>query len=313
MKTSSAVGAAVAVTALYVIILIWVDSRNQVFSQLPLVAATLPALMALSLLSYAVRYLRWQWLLRRAHGPVPWLRGFLAYLAGFAFTATPGKVGELVRIRYFQPLGVPASRVLAAFVFERAFDLMVIVLLSGLAIHDVRLFWLLLAFVITLLAVVYLVALYPRRLGRIAAILRYKNHSRMARVARTLKTGLAGCRTWLTPTDMAISLVLGLIAWGLTAMAFVLLLHRLGIALPLPTAAAIYPTAMLAGAASMLPAGIGTTEVTIVALLALHQIPVGVATLVAVGIRAASLWFAVLCGFTALGVLERYQRQARRR
>jgi uncharacterized membrane protein YbhN (UPF0104 family) len=63
----------------------------------------------------------------------------------------------------------------------------------------------------------------------------------------------------------------------------------------------------------MLPAGIGTTEVTIVALLALHQIPVGVATLAAVGIRAASLWFAVLCGFTALGVLERYQHQARRR
>ena len=313
MKTSSAVGSAVAVTALYVIILIWVDSRNQVFSQLPLVAATLPALVVLSLLSYAVRYLRWQWLLRRAHGPVPWLQGFLAYLAGFAFTATPGKVGELVRIRYFQPLGVSASRVLATFVFERAFDLVAIVLLSGLAIHDVRLFWLLLAFVFTLLGAVGLIAFYPRRLGRIAAVLRYKNHSRMARLARTLKTGLAGCRVWLTPTDMAMSLLLGLVAWGLTALAFVLLLHRLGIALPLPTAAAIYPTAMLAGAASMLPAGIGTTEVTIVALLALHQIPVGVATLAAVGIRAASLWFAVLCGFTALGVLERYQHQARRR
>ncbi len=62
---------------------------------------------------------------------------------------------------------------------------------------------------------------------------------------------------------------------------------------------------MLAGAASMMPGGVGSTEVTIVALLAVFGVSTGQATLAAVGIRFATLWFAVLCGLAACGVLER--------
>jgi len=67
----------------------------------------------------------------------------------------------------------------------------------------------------------------------------------------------------------------------------------------------IYPLSMLAGAASMLPGGVGSTEVTIVGLLSMHDVPIGLATLAAVGIRLSSLWFAVVCGFMSLLGMER--------
>jgi uncharacterized membrane protein YbhN (UPF0104 family) len=54
----------------------------------------------------------------------------------------------------------------------------------------------------------------------------------------------------------------------------------------------------------MVPGGVGSTEVTLVALLALFDVPLGTAALAAIGIRFASMWFAVLCGLCAMGVLE---------
>jgi uncharacterized membrane protein YbhN (UPF0104 family) len=54
----------------------------------------------------------------------------------------------------------------------------------------------------------------------------------------------------------------------------------------------------------MMPGGVGSTEVTLVALLAHFEVPLATALLAAVGIRLMSLWFAIGCGFIAMGVLE---------
>ncbi|TWO70552.1 flippase-like domain-containing protein [Caenimonas sedimenti] len=305
MKLRKAFWAAAAVTVLYVAALFWADSRNRVFDRLPEVAALLPALMAMSLFSYALRYLRWWWLLARIGHKTPFLHGWWAYLSGFAFTATPGKVGELLRIRYFLPLGVPPARVLAVFVFERACDVIAVALLAALAIHDSRYFALLLTFVLGLLAVVAVLATQPRLLGSIAATARKRRMPRLARLLRTLRDGLSGAREWIHPRELLVSLLLGLAAWGISAWAFVWLLGRLGIVLEATAALSLYPTAMLVGAASFLPGGVGATEAVIVVLLALHAVPLGIATLAAVAIRLAGLWFSVACGFVAIAQLER--------
>src|SRR5690554_6480290 len=98
--------ALLALTVLYAAALLWAESKNQVLGLLPAVSAVLPALAGAALLSIALRYLRWKRLLNGAGHPIPPLRGFLAYCSGFAFTASPGKAGELFRIRYHTPLGV---------------------------------------------------------------------------------------------------------------------------------------------------------------------------------------------------------------
>jgi uncharacterized protein (TIRG00374 family) len=312
MKTGTPLLAAAIATVLYVLALLWVDSTNQVLARLPLVAATLPVLAAASLLSYVLRYARWQWLLRRAHAPTPVLRGWLAYLTGFAFTATPGKVGELVRIRYFAEFGVPPEKVLAAFVFERASDLLAITLFAALTIHDPAVFLVVLGFMVGLLGLIVLVASRPASLAALSTWLRRRKLGALARLARMLRKGLTGCRTWLNAPDIVVAMALGLLAWGVVALSFAWLLARLGLTLPFTAAMSLYPTAMLAGAASMLPGGIGTTEFTIVALLAMHAVPVGTATLAAVAIRFAGLWFAIGCGLLSIGVLERGGRQNKR-
>lgn len=293
-----------AITFLYIAALIWIDTKNQVFGELPKLLTILPTLLGLSLLSYFVRYLRWYWLLTRAGNNTNVISGFLAYLAGFAFTATPGKVGELVRIRYLAPQGVPPWRVIAAFVYERAFDLIAVLLLSALVVSRTDIFISVSGFVAVFLTGVVVAALNPAWLTKASAYLRFYQLKRLARICIALRDGLSGCRIWATPLDFMVSMVLGVLAWSITSFSFVWLLIHLGISIPVFSALAIYPLAMLAGAASMLPGGIGSTEATLVVLLSFFDVPLETAALAAIGIRIASMWFAMLCGLFAVGALE---------
>lgn len=288
----------------YMMVLIWVDSRNQIFTELPGLLSLLPILISLSFLSYLIRYLRWYWLLSRAGNKTKVFSGYLAYLAGFAFTATPGKLGELLRIRYLAPQGVPPWRVIAAFVYERAFDLLAVLFLASLAISQNNFFFFVLGFVVILLAVLIFVALNPAWLNMASVYMRFYRLNKLARVCRILRDGLAGCRIWVTLPDILVSIVLGVLAWSITSFSFVWLLSQLSVSIPVLSALSIYPLSMLAGAASMLPGGIGSTEATIVVLLSLFDVPLATAALAAIGIRFSSMWFAVLCGFIALSTLE---------
>lgn len=148
-----------ATLAAYVAVLCWLDRERHVFAQLrriwmPLLLATVPVL-----LSYALRYWRWRLLLRTdAADALPWRRGFAAYLAGFALTASPGKAGELLRIRYFGQLGVAASATFKAFVCERALDLLVVAALGTFAARLTPLFGWALAIVVAALALLLVLA-----------------------------------------------------------------------------------------------------------------------------------------------------------
>jgi uncharacterized protein (TIRG00374 family) len=229
---------------------------------------------------------------------------YFAYLAGFAFTATPGKLGELIRIRYLAYKGVPPWLVLAAFIYERVFDLMAVLILSALAISRIDIFVFVFGFVVLILAGLVCVALNPGWLTKTSAYLRLYRLKKLALICLMLRDGISGCRVWVTPLDVLLSMALGLLAWIVTSFSFVLLLNYLGVSIPILSSLAIYPLSMLAGAASMMPGGLGSTEITIVALLSYFNVPIATATLAAIGIRFSSMWFSVICGLIAMGILE---------
>lgn len=83
-----------------------------------------------------------------------------------------------------------------------------------------------------------------------------------------------------------------------------LLLDWLGAQISLPTATAIFLVAILSGALSGLPGGLGGTEATAVALLVLQGVPATLAVLATAVIRVATLWFAVALGFCVMPFAE---------
>lgn len=304
MRLRGAIAGFLLITAAYLGVLAWADSRNPVFAGAGVLLPLLPAMAAMSALGYLARYLRWRRLLARAGHLTGFVEGLLAYLAGFAFTATPGKVGELIRMRYLVPRGVPAPVVFGAFVFERALDLLVVLCLAMVSIGDGRLAAMSVGFVVVFVGGVVMVAANPGALGALECGLQRRGWPRAAELAGGLRDALAGSRRWLNAPDLLVGAGYGLLAWGLAAASFVWLLREMGVAVPPLEAFAAYPLAMLAGAASMLPGGVGSTELAIVALLARHGVAIETAALAAVAVRLSTLWFSIFCGMVSIALLE---------
>jgi uncharacterized protein (TIRG00374 family) len=293
-------------TLVYVCALLWIDHDKGLLSGIARLQAVLPVLMLLSFGSYLARFARWQWLLTQAGAgaAVPLGRGFVAYLAGFALTSSPGKMGELLRIRYLRRFGTAPETVVGAFVCERVWDLLVVLSLASLCAVGSGLLPVALAFVVLVLSAVVLFARFPSLGLRAAEWLRQRHWLRLTRWVEVLAHGFEQLVLWRKPKDLLVCALCGFVAWGLTAYAFVVLLDHLGLSVPTVLAFSILPLAMLVGAASMIPGGIGSTEAVVVVLLSALEFSVADGAIAAIGIRIATLWFATLLGLLCMLALE---------
>jgi uncharacterized protein (TIRG00374 family) len=297
-------------TVLYVGALIYLDQQNHVFQQGIDVARLLPQVAFFAFISFVLRSLRWRWLLGRRDFHVRSIPGFLAYISGLALTASPGKVGELVRVRYFGALGVPANQVISCFVFERMLDLIVVLLLATLLAG--RAPGVAIAFGFVALVIITIIVL-ARSASLWVALTQWLGKARWhgsARLSTAIGQGLAGAMTFFRPLEFAVSITIGAAAWTIQSIGCLYLMAKLGIALPPLAAFGVYPLALLIGAASMLPGGIGTTEAAIVFLLHGYDVPLQLAVLAAIGMRLSTLWFAIALGLLAIPILECVMRKS---
>lgn len=263
---------------------------------------TLLVLM-MSLINYGLRFIRWQGYLKTLGHPVPWWPSLKIYLAGFALTTTPGKAGEALRGVLLKPLGVPHSHSLAAFFSERLSDLFAIVLLTlfGLSLYpDAHvLIWIgigCIAFAFLVLSQQKLLALATQRLKQ--------SQTTFAQLLLKLFNILAQAQQCHKPLQLITASVLSCIAWSAEALAFYWILSWMGADISLPFAVFVYAIAMLAGALSFMPGGLGGAEAVMIALLIWAGMPNPDAVAATVLIRLATLWFAVGIGAVCLPLVN---------
>lgn len=263
------------------------------------------AATALSLFNYALRVVRWQLYLRRLGHVLPWRFVSLTFMAGFAFTLSPGKLGEMVRARYYQPRGIPLAAVTGAFFIERLLDLVVMILLAVVVLAELQAYrqfvWVAVGLVGGLLATVAVLpwASLDEQGARRGATGLVKLVAPAARM-------LASARMFLSPGILVTGLLLGLAAWGAEAVGLKLITDIVAPdQLSVPAAMGIYAIAIIVGALSFLPGGLGSTEVVMAALLAAHGFSTPQAILLTLICRLLTLWLAVLIGWVCVALLRR--------
>ncbi len=269
-------------------------------------------LLLLSLANYGLRGWRWLMFSDALGCAAPARTNAVFYVAGFAFTATPGKVGELVRLWWMRAsFGISLSRGGALTIADRAADLAAVALLAAVSSA-----WAAGSPALALvaggasLAVVYIVFWTPvaqRCIGALFGVV-----GRAPRLFATLRGAARAVRKLGRRAVAAPGLLLGLFGWAAEALAFAWLLSALGLEIPLMTAFFIFMAAMLVGALSGLPGGLGGVEATMLGLLALSGAPFEAALAATAVIRATTLWFAIALGFAALpAALKAATRQER--
>lgn len=298
----------VALAVLIYVVATAIIGFEQVYEALNRVTGlTWVTILALSLASFAARFLRWDWLLRRCGSPVPRISGFVFYLSGFALTTTPGKIGETIRLWYLRKrFGVNYSRSAPIFLYEQVVDVLAVALLASLAVSLV--FpdlgpWAWLALVVAGCVGAVIVVRGGRHLvmWMVSAYARRRKSGGDATVTTTLVSG-ERLRALGSPAMLITSTVIGLLAWLPPGIALFLILLELGLAVTVPIAIGIFSISLLAGVVSFFSGGLGTTE----AALALLVLAVGgdppVAVAAAIISRVSTLWFAVALGAVAVMV-----------
>ena len=259
-----------------------------------------------SLLNYAFRIVRWQRYLARRGRRLPLGFTSLTYVAGFAFTVSPGKVGEMARARYYSRLGLALPDVAGAFLVERLMDVVAMLALATLIVTAAPRYYGAMWAAGGMVAVV-LVALTLTPWSSVAGWLETAPH--LPRAVVRLGTGvtraLGAARSLLSPGVLLLGFLTGLAAWGLEGLGLCVLGSMIpGVHLGVSVGVGIYAVAVLVGAVSFLPGGLGGTEAVMTALLASQGFTVADALLVTILCRLVTLWFAVLIGWLAVLLLR---------
>ncbi|WP_254536201.1 lysylphosphatidylglycerol synthase transmembrane domain-containing protein [Halomarina litorea] len=262
---------------------------------------TLVTVLALVVVSYAVRFLKWGFYLRELDIDVPLGSSLLTFFSGLMLVVTPGKLGEVWKAWFLRDReGIPASRTTAVVGAERITDLLA---LSALAVLGVVVYRrspaVLLAVGGTFLAGL---ALLQWRTACLAVLDRLATLPVVGPHAASLESFYEGTYALFRPRPLAVAMVLSVLAWGLEGAALWVILAGLGADASLVVGLFVFGLGSVVGAVSLLPGGLAATEASMVGLL----VALGVARTVAVSstllVRVGTLWFGAALGTAVFGL-----------
>ena len=273
--------------------------------------AAVGVLLAVSLVNYVARALRWHLFVRTIGLETSLSTSFQHFIGGFAMSVTPGRLGELIRMRWLRRhTGQPFERTAPLLLVDRAMDLGAMALLLALAVGFT-------ASTITAGGPVAMIALCtavivtrPNLLQLAAEIghrITGRNFPRLfVRIRRSARSLHAfGALRLLLP-----AVGLGLLGWFAEGYGFHLLLTWLGADIGLWKAVGIFIFATLAGGLTGAPGGLGGAEAALIGLLLLEGVPIEIALPATLIIRLTTFWFAVLIGWIVFPIAEIQSKRA---
>ncbi len=270
--------------------------------------AYLPLIVALTLLNYILRFVKWQWYTSLIGVRLPVGRSLSIFASAMSMVMTPAKVGEFVKAYMLRVTdGVPMARSAPIIFAERLTDglAMIILSIAGLAFYSAA-YPVLVSLVIVMGGAVLVVqsrplSLHILELGERLPILAGAMH--------TLHQLYESSYVLLRWRNLLPSIALGLISWLGECIAFYLVLIGLGMPHGQPLfvqAVFIFAFSTVVGAVSALPGGLGAADASIGGLLVVlvdlsRELSVA-ATLL---IRLCTLWFGVGIGLVSLFIYRK--------
>ncbi len=249
-------------------------------------------LTLLSLGSVFIRFFRWRMLFHERIKRVPKVKSLLVFFGSMALTTTPGKVGDLIKGFYLLPYGIRFQQSLVVFINERLCDLFVVAALAiGIVAQIVHVHWLIL---MPLLLLGYMTS--PWMINFIARRKVIKKFEHWGLKPEYL--ALHFIKNFSLGIQVK-SIFLGAIAWASQSLVLYFLAQLFGFDLTVFEAIGIYCLALIAGALSLVPGGIGVTEASLTGLLLWHGIDSDHAIVLTLLCRIITMGSAILSGLVA--------------
>jgi len=274
----------------YTTIAMWGDVTKALPSLLHFPWLLLPAIMVFGFSNDLIKFLRWDLYLKKMGFAVSRMRSLHIFLAGLSMSATPGKVGFLLKSQLLKTeTGRGLIATSPAVVAELYMDLIGLCTISLMGLSMLKnSMWVLLICILPLAALVPAVSE-----GLIGLLSRIPYlHTRAGALHKALDDmfSLFGLKL------LAVSLAITLAAWTSEGIALHLILAGLGYEVGIMKATVIFGFSTLVGVLSFLPGGLVVTDASLMSLLIHAGIPPSSAAIAAIMARICTLWLSVAVG-----------------
>ena len=250
-------------------------------------------LFALTTANYLIRFIKWDYFLKKAGIHLPLKENLFIFASGLSMIKTPGKIGEIWKAWLIKDIeGTERSKTIPVVIIERITDVLGLVILSFAgALYYKQDLLLILAFPAIIL--IFLSAIKSRPISKLIIS---KLESKTGKYAENIKTMHKTFQKTLEPKGMIAMSLLSAAAWLFECIGLYLVILGFGHYISMLHATFIFSFASLAGAISMLPGGLGVAEATIFTLLQLNNIPAATSVGIAIITRLGTLWYGAFMG-----------------
>ena len=285
---------------LYISFLI-VSDLNTIYNKiLEMKIEFLPYILFLAPLSWIVVFLRWHLLLKNSGIIIPKKENFKIYMSGFAMSATPGKVGELIKTQMLHSkYGIPRKKTAPIIISEQFYNILGILVVSilGLFYFDFSIY---VVFVTGCILFCTFLLLSSEKLFRKFTTLISKIKF-FQKFVPSLSDSYLILQKSTRGKIFVTSSALSVIFWMLESLIAFIVLFSFDVKIfEFLQIAATYTTSIIIGVASFLPMGIGVVEGSLAGFFSIQGVEISLALTLVILIRIFTRWYGVITGFVLM-------------
>ena len=285
---------------LYISFLIVFDLNTIYDKILEMKIEFLPYVLFLAPLSWVIVFLRWHLLLKNSDIIIPKKENFKIYMSGFAMSATPGKVGELIKTQMLHSkYGIPRKKTAPIIISEQFYNILGILVVSvlGLFYFDFSIY---VVFLTGGILFCTFLLLSSEKLFRKFTTLVSKIKF-LQKFVPSLSDSYIVLQKSTRGKIFVTSSVLSVAFWLLESLIAFFVLFSFDVKnFEFLQLAATYTTSIIIGVASFLPMGIGVVEGSLAGFFSYQGVEISLALTLVIFIRIFTRWYGVITGFVLM-------------
>jgi uncharacterized protein (TIRG00374 family) len=251
--------------------------------------------LALAFGNYIIRFLRWEYYLKRLQIRIESRQSFYIFMVGLLMSISPGKMGELVKSYFIKKQNdTPISQSAPVVVAERTTDFITILILTVAGSYSFKYGKTVIWAGIILISLFLGILCYPRLF--FSLLIPFERIKPAINVIERVKDFYRNMFELIKPVPLIIATALGIVAWFAECLGFYLALKGFSLSFTIFQAIFIYAFATLAGALTTIPGGLIGTEGSMTGLIMILNVSRAKAVSATILIRVCTLWFAVVIG-----------------
>lgn len=302
------IGSIVACVLLYVGFSVWsgfeqIEDQLHIFDWSMFVVAIL-----LTLSNYALRFVKWHYLLGRLNVSIDWKTDAWNFIAGLSMAISPGKAGEVLKPYVVRRVTqTPMARTIPALVTERLTDGIAMLLLAGIGITTYasdQIQWIVIPSLLTFVGLLVL----ANHTATSFFLNLFRKIPVIDKIIPKIEEMIDAMRVCVAPIPLLWTVLLSIVAWAAECVAFQLIFLGLGVDAGFDVCFFLYAFATVAGSA--MPGGIGVADGALIGgAMKFLTVTKAQAITAAILTRVATLWLGVGLGAFALLQITRILQQ----